>query len=130
MVTGSNFTRELPRTRECARLAREFLEDSIPHSPSLDSSRLIASELVSNAFQYGNGAINISLEVGEQLEVKLSVISGFDLAAKEPNLTREVGTEGLVESGRGLLIVDSLSSRWGWDISGSTLIVWADVSVD
>jgi hypothetical protein len=85
---------------------------------------------VSNAFQYGNGAINISLEVGKQLGVKLSVSSGVDLAAKEPNLTREGGTEGLVESGRGLLIVDSLSSHWGWDISGSTLIVWADVSVD
>ncbi len=132
-VTEPSFTREIARTPECARLAREFLEQSIPDSPLLDSTLLIASELVTNAFVHGIGAITITLTInllakdGES-NVRLSVTSGFDPAAGQPDLTAEEIPGQLVERGRGLPIVDALSSQWGWEISHSQLEVWASVT--
>ncbi len=128
MVTGPNFSRELPRTHECARLAREFLEDSIPNSPALDSLRLIASEFVTNAFKHGVGAIEISLTIGTPSELMLCVSSGYDLSAGPPNLALERDSKELAERGRGLQIVNALSSKWGWEISDSTLLVWAEAA--
>jgi anti-sigma regulatory factor (Ser/Thr protein kinase) len=132
-VTEPNFAREIARTPGCARLAREFLEQSIPNSPILDSTRLIASELVTNAFQHGSGAIHISLTTNPlvtnpESDVKLSVVSGFDPLAGEPDLTAGGKPRGLVERGRGIAIVESLSSQWGWEISHSQLEVWACVT--
>ena len=132
-VTEPSFTREIARTPECARVAREFLEQSIPDSPLLDSTLLIASELVTNAFQHGTGAITITLKINQlatdgESSVRLSVTNGFDPVAGEPNLTTEVNPGQLVERGRGLPIVDALSSRWGWEISHSQLEVWSSVT--
>lgn len=132
-VTGPSFTREIARTPECARLAREFLEESVPDSPFLDSTLLIASELVTNAFQHGTGAITITLIIDPlttdgQSSVRLSVTNSFDPAAGEPNLTAQEKPGQLVERGRGLPIVDALSSQWSWEISRSQLEVWASVT--
>ncbi len=127
-VTELSFTREIARTPECARVAREFLEQSIPDSPLLDSARLIASELVTNAFQHGIGAITITLSTEGESNVRLSVTNGFDPALGEPNLTSSVKPGQLVERGRGLPIVEALSSQWGWEISPSQLEVWASVT--
>lgn len=127
-VTEPRFTREIARTPECARLAREFLERSIPDSPLLDSTRLIASELVTNAFQHGIGTITITLSTEGESNVKMSVTNDFDPAVGEPDLTVGEKSGQLVERGRGLPIVDELSSQWGWEISHSQLEVWASVT--
>jgi anti-sigma regulatory factor (Ser/Thr protein kinase) len=132
-VTEPSFTREIAHTPECARLAREFLEQSIPDSPLLDSTRLIASELVTNAFQHGTGAITLTLTINPlatdpESDVRLSVTNDFDPVAGEPNLTTEMNPGQLVERGRGLPIVEALSSQWGWEISHSRLEVWASVT--
>lgn len=116
-MTEPSFTRELARTPECARLAREFLEESIPDSPSLDSALLVVSELVTNAFQHGIGPIGIALSMDGQSDVTVCVTSGIDPARGEPNLTA-VGEVGkLTERGRGLSIVAALSTGWDWEIS-------------
>lgn len=132
-MTEPSFTRKIARTPECARLAREFLEQSIPDSPFLDSTLLIASELVTNAFQHGIGAITITLTINSRAQdgessVRLSVTNDFDPAAGQPNLIPSVKPGQLVEGGRGLPIVDALSSQWGWEISHSQLEVWASVT--
>ena len=127
-VTAPSFTREIARTPECARLAREFLEQAIPDSPLLDSTLLIASELVTNAFQHGIGAITITLSTESESSVRLSVTNGIDPEAGEPNLTSNVKPDQLVERGRGLPIVEALSSQWGWEVSHSQLEVWASVT--
>ncbi len=127
-MTEPNLSRELPRTRECARLAREFLQESVPNSPALDSLGLIASELVTNAFLHGVGPIEISLTLGSASGAELRVSSGYDLSAGEPNLIVQRDSKKLTERGRGLQIVNRLCSRWGWETKGSTLIVWAEVA--
>ncbi len=127
-MTEPNYSRELPRTRECARLAREFLQESVPNSPALDSLGLIASELVTNAFLHGVGPIEISLTLGSASGAELRVSSGYDLSAGEPNLIVQRDSKKLAERGRGLQIVNGLCSRWGWETKGSTLIVWAEVA--
>lgn len=132
-VTEPSFTREIARTPECARLAREFLEQSIPNSPILESARLIASELVTNAFQHGTGAIHISLTTSPltanpESDVTLSVVNDFDPLAGTPNLAAAGQPGDLVERGRGMPIVESLSSQWGCEVSPSQLEVWARVT--
>lgn len=129
VVTEPDFSRELPRTRECARLAREFLQDSVPNSPALDSLELIASELVTNAFTHGVGDMTIALAGVGQSEFRLCVTNGYDLSAEKPNLTLACDSNKLAERGRGLQIVEAMSSAWGWDILDSRLIVWANVAV-
>ena len=128
VVTEPDFSRELPRTRECARLAREFLEDSIPNSPALDSLGLIASELVTNAFTHGVGDMSIALASVGSSEFRLCVINDYDLSAEEPNLSLAFTSNKLAERGRGLQIVEAMSSAWGWDILDSRLVVWANVA--
>lgn len=132
VVTEPSFTHEIARTAQCARLARQFLEQSIPDSPLLDSTRLITSELVTNAFQHGIGPITLTLTINpvktdDESHVRLSVTNGFDPLAGEPDLTAAAKPEQLVERGRGLPIVSALSSQWGWKISHSQLEVWATV---
>lgn len=129
MVKGPNFSTELPRTRECARLAREFLADSIPTSPALETLDLIASELVTNAFKHGSGGIRLSLEELSASHLRLQVSSSYDVSTGAPDLDALMVAETLAERGRGLQIVNALSSEWGWEIAGPTLLVWADVDV-
>jgi hypothetical protein len=35
-----------------------------------------------------------------------------------------------MESGRGLVIVDALSSRWGWYPEGAGKVVWAAIEAE
>jgi anti-sigma regulatory factor (Ser/Thr protein kinase) len=127
-VTEPNFARELPRTSQCARLAREFLQDSVPHSAALDSLELIASELVTNAFKHGVGDMYISLATATGSDLRLQVNSDFDASAGQPNLDAVTAVDPLNETGRGLHIVNALSSAWGWEVLGSTLFVWAEIA--
>ena len=127
-MTEPNFTRELARTRECARLARDFLEVHVPASPARESLELVASELVTNAFTHGIGEIHITLESGPQSKWTLRVSSDFDASAGPPDLGGQKVRHDLAKNGRGLQVVGAVSSEWGWNISGPTLIVWATIS--
>ncbi|MDC1474571.1 hypothetical protein N8350_03055 [Candidatus Nanopelagicales bacterium] len=54
--------------------------------------------------------------------------SDFDASAGPPDLGVQKVRDTLAENGRGLQVVDAVSSHWGWDIAGSTLVVWATIS--
>ena len=127
-MTEPKYSRELARTRECARLARDFLDVHVPASPARESLELIASELVTNAFRHGIGEIHIALESGPQSKWTLRVSSDFDAPAGPPDLGGQKIRDDLAENGRGLQVVDAVRSEWGWDISGPTLTVWVTVS--
>ncbi|MCH9737856.1 MAG: ATP-binding protein [Actinomycetia bacterium] len=127
-VTELSFTRDLPRTTDCARLAREFLRDSFTGSPALDSLELIASELVTNAFTHGTESINLGIQVLNEKAVRLEVTSGFDPTLGEPTLDHSQPADTLSEGRRGLRIVSALVDSWGWEVSGSSVTVWTIVS--
>jgi two-component sensor histidine kinase len=87
-----------------------------------DDVQLIASELVANAFEHASGSDSFELEVlGRADGVRLSLVDG---SAVRP-LVRELNAQA--PRGRGMRIVEALSTRWGADDHGSGKRVWVDV---
>jgi anti-sigma regulatory factor (Ser/Thr protein kinase) len=82
-----------------------------------DAAVLLVDELVSNALLHTTGALRLRVTVlGEVVRVDV-----YDRAEEAP-VMKEVEPED--ESGRGLLIVDSLASAWGVDEMPGGKRVW------
>lgn len=100
--------------------ARRFVDDVLCNSPHLESAKLVASELVTNAVRHGGmdaGAIDVEIVMidGVRLEVSQAAHAGFVHSIRRPDLDEATG--------RGLMIVAAVSSEWG--IEESTGKVWA-----
>lgn len=112
----------LPRRRQCGTVARRWIEeqlgDDVAPRPLLDL-QLVVTELVSNAYQHGEGEMTLVLEVGPAA-FHVEVIDEGRGAALEIREQKEFGPGGL-----GLRLVDTLSSAWG--AYEGTTHVWADV---
>jgi len=87
--------------------------------PILDELRLVVSELVTNAVVHGQGAIRLRLHVdaGEVWGEVIDAGGGFEYALHEAGPT--------ATSGRGLLIVDRLTTSWG--VHEGTTHVWFEM---
>ena len=124
----------LPTATPCARLhARTIsLEWGLGHLA--DPIELVVSELVTNAVQASvdrDGRPRYSAEHGLAcVHLRLST-DGLALLVEvwdENTMPPTPVQPGLAdEGGRGLLLVDALTERWGWDLapSGRGKIVWA-----
>jgi anti-sigma regulatory factor (Ser/Thr protein kinase) len=112
----------LPRAPSAAAVARRELRRSfggVLHQGALDDLYLVVSELASNAVLHGQGAIRLRLQVdaGDVWGEVIDGGSGFE------HEMREAGPDAT--SGRGLLIVDRLTSRWG--VHEGTTHVWFEM---
>ncbi|MGW4388476.1 ATP-binding protein [Streptomyces sp. NPDC004685] len=132
-VTVRTFTQRLSATRRGARLARRFTAQQldawgVPYGSHIsEAAALTVAELAANAVLHGHvpgrdivlrltsGAGMLRVEIadarGERLPVRSSAPPGGD-----------------VETGRGLLLVDVLATRWGIEtkpVPGKT--VWAEI---
>ncbi|MFJ9244648.1 ATP-binding protein [Streptomyces sp. NPDC101776] len=149
MPTGTTTTgdesRELPLFAEQfassprgARLARRLAVQSMAewgHPPTSDAScdvALVVGELAANAVRHGrvpghDFGLRLALDTAAGL-VRVEVADAA--SAKRPSaIPPTTHPEG--ESGRGLLLVDTLAVRWGWAPRrplGKT--VWAEVAVE
>ncbi len=92
---------------------------------ALDSSELIAGELIANAVRHARTELTAVVDVSRET-VHLEVI---DFDSRPPIL---VASDDASTSGRGLQIVAALATRWGWEatetdegIPGKK--VWAEV---
>ena len=100
-------TLELPRTAECAGIARLIVT---AHGSSLSSDRLnnanvMVSELVSNAYQHGEGRIQLLVESGpEGVRAEVHDEGLGKIETPEPRPAR---------GGWGLTFVDRLADAWG-----------------
>jgi anti-sigma regulatory factor (Ser/Thr protein kinase) len=118
----------LPSAVPCARLhARQVLWEWGLTACS-DSTELLVSELVTNAMQ-------ISRVTAQDDPVRLWLVSDRQQvvifvwdASPLPPAPADVGEDA--ESGRGLLIVEAASERWGWDFPPALggKVVWAQTS--
>ena len=112
----------LPRDPSAAADARRELRrrfgDTL-HQDVLDALTLVVSELVTNALMHGQGAIRfrLQLDAGDLRGEVIDDGGGFEhgLRAAGPDAT----------SGRGLLIVDRLTTRWG--VHEGTTHVWFEM---
>ncbi|MGV9271222.1 ATP-binding protein [Kitasatospora sp. NPDC003701] len=121
-------SRWLPRSRRSPAEARGLLEQLLAGAPGgqrfADVGLLLVSELVTNAVLHGT-------PTGNRVRLVLSVdherlrIEVHDARADRGPVLRAGSSED--ESGRGLILVKSLSLRWGCcPREGIGKIVWAE----
>ena len=110
-----------PSSGGVARAAlRERYAGTLPRA-ALADLELVVSELVTNAVEHGRGAIQVEVERRRQ-EIRGVVSdhgSGFAY--------RACALDGVHIRGRGLAIVDALTTRWG--IHPGSTKVWFAISL-
>jgi anti-sigma regulatory factor (Ser/Thr protein kinase) len=119
---------ETSAPRRARRLARERLEHEV--SPgTMNEVELIVGELVANSIDHGGVLAGEPIDVGLSLrgsvvriEVRDEGFGGFRPALVRPPVAGA--------SGHGLVIVDSLASRWGVRRHGGSTVVWAELPND
>ena len=93
--------------------------------PLVYQAQLVASELVTNAFQHAPGTDSFELQVslghGENLRIALA-----DGSAIKPTIA-ELDHER--RTGRGMRIVQAICTRWGSDQHQGGKRVWAELAV-
>ncbi|MFF2998777.1 SpoIIE family protein phosphatase [Streptomyces sp. NPDC057950] len=111
----------LPSDEYASRKARQLVGGQL-HTWGLDaltdSTKLIVSELVTNAVRHGAGTVTLSLKEHNALTCEVS-----DTNVCVPQL-RSAGITD--ENGRGLFLVAQLSRRWGSRPAPKGKVVWAE----
>lgn len=112
---GERYRLVAPNSPTAPRVARDFvgtLLRTTEHPGLVDDARLCVSEVVSNAHCHTESArIRVDVTVNRR-QVMVYVTDD------EPNRLPKPGTAPDAESGRGLLIVESLTDRWGTTTRG------------
>jgi anti-sigma regulatory factor (Ser/Thr protein kinase) len=112
---------QLPVDHSCSARARRLLEKHLSDdlAATLEDAKLIASELVTNAFIHGEGAIELRLSRPPNL-LRIEIIDhGRDAEIRV--------TDDDPNRGYGLRIVDQLADSWG--AHQGTTHVWADLRI-
>lgn len=108
-------------------LARRFCRDElgkvladVPASAAvLDDAEVVVSELVTNAVTAGSHAVQVALALHRDL-LRLTV---EDDAGGEPSPAEASPSD---QGGRGLRVVEALTSRWGTTMLETGKQVWAE----
>ncbi|MFJ3083306.1 ATP-binding protein [Streptomyces halstedii] len=121
---------------ESLRRARAFVRDSLERwglesAPCADDMTLVAGELASNAVCHalppsGRPVSRPTAWLGLARQEGALVCAVSDPSPDAPVLRED---EEFLERGRGLRIIDALSSSWGWSPVGPGKTVWARVLV-
>ena len=114
----------LPRTPEAGALARRAISRHFAASlagESLQQAKLVAAELVNNAYQHGRGQIRLEVRrIADRLRI--------DVVDEGQGKSVAINRHPTDRSGRGLTIVDAVATQWG--ACGGTTHVWADLRVN
>lgn len=135
----------LPDDAHAVEAARHRVRDAVGKiAPEIvDDCCLVTSELVTNAVLHAAApmrirvrrrAAGVRIEVIDALPDRVPVISGTGLAdvialdVSDPTLDDLLDAETM--TGRGLVVVGSVSDEWGVDVGDATKTVWADVGTE
>ena len=128
LPTRRQVTRRLPARPGSVHLARRFTRQLLPTwdvpEAVLESAELVVSELVTNAARHSEDALDVALERAPGL---------LRIAVTDTSHRMPVEAGGPVEedatSGRGLMLVEAVASRWGVDSTGLSKRVWAELDL-
>jgi diguanylate cyclase (GGDEF)-like protein/PAS domain S-box-containing protein len=106
---GVSLRREIVANEDAPAEARQLVDalDGVSTPETLERARLLTSELVTNSCQHGEGPIDVTVSALEDgIELLVSDAGpGFTPVEARPDDLDD-------ENGRGLLLVDLLSSQW------------------
>lgn len=111
----------LPGTAEAAGQARKLVTAKLADwgiEALSDSTELVVSELVTNALRYGKGPIGLRLICDHALTCEVT-----DDSSVMPRLRRAREDD---EGGRGLMITEQLTQRWGTRPNRHGKTIWAE----
>jgi anti-sigma regulatory factor (Ser/Thr protein kinase) len=114
---------ELPPDRAAAAKARHFVGETMRAwdcDDVIPDAELLVSELVTNAVLHARSASRVTIE-RQGATLRISV---FDTSPTRPRL-RNYGPEAV--TGRGLLLVDRISDRWGVEQVPTGKTVWFEI---
>jgi anti-sigma regulatory factor (Ser/Thr protein kinase) len=101
-----------------AWLRRLTIEDE-----TVEIAMLLTSELAGNAVLHGQGEMELTISISADT-LRIEVRDG---SSKLPRLRQP---ELYDASGRGLHIVDALSTRWGTEPDAETKVVWFELALE
>ncbi|MGW0837459.1 ATP-binding protein [Streptomyces prunicolor] len=117
------YSQTFPCEPSTAEIGRKLVRDALGvwHLDNLvDLAALIISELVANAVRH-TPCHSIRLVVGRPTETRVRV----GVVDRAPSILPVLGpANGNDESGRGLLLIDAVADRWGYDLRGSGRRPW------
>ncbi|RAY16644.1 ATP-binding protein [Actinomadura craniellae] len=101
------------------RAAREFTRDTLAEwdlTDLFDDLSVVVSELVTNALRHGLGGLPESAQSHPVQLVLLGYRRRLVVVVTDPGerVPEVVTPEQYVENGRGLRVVEALSTAWGW----------------
>jgi anti-sigma regulatory factor (Ser/Thr protein kinase) len=116
----ATFRRSLPRSPGSPLLARGILREALRRFPeeTVEAAQLMLSELVTNVLMHARTALQLEIEIRTE-SVRVTV---EDSSADLPRPSPSEASGGL-----GLMIVDALSTTWGWDRTPFGKRVWFEV---
>ncbi|MFI2437448.1 ATP-binding protein [Streptomyces sp. NPDC018693] len=118
------YSRTFPCEPETAEIGRGFVRDALAvwglDDHHTDRATLIISELIGNAAKHTScHSVRLVVRRPSPAWVRVGVVD------RAPRLVPELHRAGVDdESGRGLLLIDSVADRWGYDIRGPGRRPW------
>ena len=99
--------RTFPSEPQAVTAARLFVRGVLTDVPAevRDAAELLTSELTTNCVRHARTGFEVKVDASSQIHVEVT-----DSGAGDPEVLSPAPT---AESGRGLLIVSRLASRWG-----------------
>ena len=112
-------------------VARLFVRAFLGSHPHAGDAELIASEYVTNAIRHtasGEGGVVYVTVVSAPGGVRIEVTDHGSASAPPPAALESGAGTWEDENGRGLLIVDTLATRWGhYGLSDGQVTAWAEL---
>lgn len=123
---AETISRTFPGRSDQVSIARQFVREALAEIPSAIDAILLTSELAANAVLHtasgDSGRFAVAVRHVPAL-VRVEVTDGGSPAVPTINPRGRLGP-----SGRGLMLVDQLATRWGHKGGPSGRIVWFEVS--
>ena len=122
---GVREVKKLPSDPSAVPAARRFVSQAVihrgGHGPMLDKTQLLVTELTTNAVLHAHSPIRLSV-IPEPDHVRVEVRDDDPRPLGPPNRPAPEA-----ESGRGLWLVDALSTAWGVNANARGKTVWFEV---
>ena len=122
----------IPGQPACLHTAREFIARALrPDDARLDTAVLLTSELVTNSVKHSEsgrlgGTVTITL-ISVPDGIRVEVIDDGSENEPEVRLSQAESPE-LIETGRGLQLVEFLSANWGYYRDTAGTVTWFELA--